>query len=365
MMIKSIKFIRVARCAAIATALFLGFTCTSFASDQPLKIGFLTSSAIGKYGWNYSHNLGRLALEAHFGDRIETALFAEDNANEAIAEIVLQSMLEDGYRMIFLWSYGYEDLVHRYAKQYPDVVFEICTGRNPAQNIATYSARFYEGRYAAGVLAAKMSKSGKIGYIGSVNIPEIVRGINSVAIGARKVNPQANVLAFLTHTWSDPEREAFATKFLLAEGADVLITHTNAEQTLLITERNGFFAFGKASDMSYLAPNAHLAAISNDWSQYYINRVQAVLDGSWESIRNWGGKDGPMVRLTHYNQKHISPEIVEFVQDMEKEVLAGQVHPFAGPIRNIQGDLVVPESEVLSDDQLREMNWLVEGVVVY
>lgn len=365
MIINSIQFIRIVRCTAITATLFLGFTCTSIASDQPLKIGFLTSSAIGKYGWNYSHNLGRQALEAHFGDQIETALFAEDNTNEAIAEAVLQSMLKDGYEMIFLWSYGYEDLVQRYASQYPDVAFEICTGRNTTRNIATYSARFYEGRYAAGVLAAKMSKSGKIGYIGSVPIAEVIRGINSVAMGARRVNPQAEVLTLFIQTWSDPEREAFAANFLLAEGADVLVVHTNAEQALLIAEKNGVFGFGKGSDMSYLAPNAHLAAISNDWSQYYINRVQAVLDGSWESDRNWGGDHGPTVRLTHYNRAHISSDVVEFVQDIEQAVLTGQVHPFAGPIRDIQGKLVLAESEVLSDNQLREMDWLVDGVKLY
>ncbi len=351
--------------ALLAAALVLGLSQTPQASEKPLKIGFIAGSTIGKYGWTFSHNLGRLVMEKHFGDRIHTAVYAENNAEQAIVEAVLRNMLEDGYGMIFVLAYGYTDLVHRYARQYPDVAFEVCTGHSVAQNVSTYSSRFYEGRFTAGVLAAKMSSTGKIGYIGSVPIPEVVRGINSVAMGARRINPKSEVLTLYINSWSNAQLEARAAQFLISEGADVLITHSNAEGALIVAENYGVFGFGKASDMTFVAPNAHLATIANDWSEYYINRVDAVLDGSWESIHNWGGEYGPTTKLTHYNSGHISPDILQFVQNLEKDILSGKIHPFTGPIRDIQGNLIVPESKVLSDTQLHEMNWYVEGVRLY
>ncbi len=357
--------IRKGCCAVLAAVLFLGLSPVSHASEEPLKIGFIAGSTIGKYGWTFSHNLGRLAMEEHFGDRVRTAVYAENNSEIAIVEAVLRNMLEDGYGMIFVLAYGYTDLVHHYAKQYPDVAFEVCTGHSVARNVATYSSRFYEGRFTAGVLAAKMSSTGKIGYIGSVPIPEVVRGINSVAMGARRVNPDSEVLTLYINAWSNPELEIRASQFLISEGADVLITHTNAERALVVAENYGVFGFGKASDMTFVAPNAHLATVANDWGQYYINRVDALLDGSWESIHNWGGEFGPTTKLTHYNNGKISSDILQFVQNLEKDVLLGEIHPFTGPIHDIQGNLAVPESEVLSDTQLHEMNWYVEGVRLY
>ncbi|MDE0309742.1 MAG: BMP family ABC transporter substrate-binding protein [Acidiferrobacterales bacterium] len=361
----SAAIVRYAFFIVLAAVLFLGLSPLVQASEKPLKIGFISASEIGPFGWTYSHDLGRMELEKHFGERIRTAVYAENNADESTVEAVLQNMLEDGYKMIFGLAYEYSDLLHRYAKQYPDVAFEICTGSTIAQNVSTYSARFYEGRFAAGALAAKMSSTGKIGYIGSVPIPEVVRGINSVALGAKRVSPDSEVLALYINSWSDPELEIDAALFLISEGADVLITHTNAQRALVVAEQHGIWGFGKASDMTFVAPNAHLATIANDWGQYYIHRVDAMLDGSWEPIQNWGGKFGPTTKLTHYNKAQISPDVIEFVQTMENQVRSGKLHPFAGPINGIQGDLAVPDSKVLSDTELHDMNWYVEGVRLY
>ena len=352
--------------AVMLTALFFASPLMADTTDQPLKVGFITNSAIDEnHGWNYSHNLGRLALEEHFGDQIQTAVFAQDNVADDLIELVIRGMLEDGFKMFFFWDYGFEEFVHQLAREFPDVVFEVCTGRFTSPNVATYSARFYEGRFVAGVLAARTSSTGKLGYIGSVPIPEVLRGINAYTLGARTVNPEAEVLAVMTHSWSDPQREEYATYFLAERGADVIITHTDAVQTLVTAERIGVYAFGKASDMGYLAPNAHIAAVSNDWGGYYINRVNAMIEGRWESADVWGGANGPAARLTHLNQKHIDTETIELVEKVQSDVLSGEIHPFAGPIYDIEGNLAVGESDVLPDSALLDMNWLVQGVIPY
>ena len=75
------------------------------------------------------------------------------------------------------------------AKKFPKVKFEHATGYKRAANVATYSARFYEGRYVIGQIAGKMSKTGVAGYVASIPIPEVVRGINAFLLGAQSVNP--------------------------------------------------------------------------------------------------------------------------------------------------------------------------------
>ena len=346
----------------IVTAIALLIASSSSASEKPLRIGFIAGSSIGSHGWSFSHDLCRKAVEEHFGDRVETALFADDQADEAKAELVMRTMLESGYGMIFVWAYEFEALAHYFAKQHPDVFFEIATGRSTAKNVSTYSARFYEGRYSAGILAAMKSSTGRIGYIAPFPIPEVVRGVNAVALGARRVRPDAEVLTVWTGSWRSARNETFASEFLIAAGVDVLVTHTSGHEPLMIAESKGVFGFGKASDMTHFAPNAHLATIANDWNQYCIERVGAVLDGTWTTSDVWGGQNGPFARLTHFNQKHVDPETKSSVLELESQVLSGEVHPFTGPIRDEDGNLRVLESETLTDAQLLGMDWFVDGV---
>ncbi|MFX4222640.1 MAG: BMP family ABC transporter substrate-binding protein [Thalassobaculum sp.] len=246
------------------------------------------------------------------------------------------------------------------AEKFPDVKFEHATGYKQADNVSTYSARFYEGRYVIGQIAARMSKTGTAGYVASFPIPEVVRGINAFLLGAQSVNPDFKLKVVWVNSWFDPGKEADAAKVLIGQGADIITQHTDSTAPLQIAEEQGVIGFGQASDMIKFAPKAQLTSIIDDWSAYYIARTRAVLDGTWTSTDTWGGMGDKMVIMADYT--NMPDDVKAMAQETEAKITSGEFHPFTGPIYKQNGDLAVAEGEVLDDGTLLGMNWYVQGI---
>ena len=330
------------------------------AQDGPLKVGFVYIGPIGDFGWTYTHDQGRLAVEEHFGDAVET-VYVENVAEGPDAERIIRQLAEDGAQLIFTTSFGYMNPTIRVAQQFPDVKFEHATGYQRAENVAIYNARFYEGRAVTGTMAGMMSEAGVAGYIASFPIPEVVMGINAFQLAAQRVNPDFRTQVVWVSTWYDPAKEADAARALLDQGADIISQHTDSPAALQAAEERGAFAFGQASDMSRFAPNAHLTAIVDNWAPYYIKRVQAVLDGTWESTDTWAGMPEGEVVISPFRE-NVPAEVAAAAQAIIDGTLAGTYHVFTGPIYDQAGELRVPEGEVLSDADLLTMDWFVQGV---
>ena len=225
-----------------------------------LKVGFVYVGPVGDHGWTYQHDQGRQAVEAAFGDRVETT-FVESVKEGPDAERVIRQLAASGHGLIFTTSFGFMDPTLKVAKAFPDVKFEHATGFKRADNVSTYSGRFYEGRHVIGLIAGKMTKTNKIGYIASFPIPEVVRGINAATLAAQSVNPDIEVQVVWVNTWYDPGKEADAAKALIDQGADILMQHTDSPAAIQIAEERGILAFGQASDMKAFGPNAQLTSI--------------------------------------------------------------------------------------------------------
>ncbi|MFQ5784137.1 MAG: BMP family ABC transporter substrate-binding protein [Alphaproteobacteria bacterium] len=343
---------------AIAWGLTIGGQAA--VAGDPLKVGFVYVGPVGDHGWTYRHDQGRKAVEAALGDRVKTT-FVENVKEGADAERVIQKLAASGHKLIFTTSFGFMNPTIKVAKRFPDVKFEHATGYKRAPNVSTYAARFYEGRTVAGVIAAKMTKSNVIGYIGSFPIPEVVRGINAFTIALRRINPAAVVKVIWVNTWYDPGKESAAAKALLDQGADILMQHTDSPAGIQIASERGVWAVGQSSDMTRFGPKVHLTAIVDDWDGYYISRVKAVLDGTWKSQDTWGGLKAGMLKLAPYNPA-IPADVVALAEKTRKAIEAGALHSFQGPIRDQSGKLVVPEGKTLDDGALLSMNWYVEGV---
>ncbi len=204
-----------------SAAMALGLATGAMAEDKT-KVGFVYVGPVGDGGWTYEHNQGRLAVEEEFGDKVET-VYVENVAEGPDAERVITQMALQGADLIFTTSFGYMDPTINVAKKFPNVKFEHATGYKRADNVSTYSARFYEGRAVQGTIAGNMTESNIVGYIGSYPIPEVIRGINSAYIHAKKVNPDVTFKIVWAFTWFDPAKEADAAKVLIEQGADVIL----------------------------------------------------------------------------------------------------------------------------------------------
>ena len=328
--------------------------------DAPLKVGFVYVTPVSDAGWVRQHEEGRKAVDAAFGGRVKTT-FVENVAEGPDAERVIRDLAATGHKLIFTPSFGYMEPTLKVAKDFPNVKFESITGYETAPNVATANARYYEGRYLAGVAAGRMSKTQVAGYVAGFPIPEVLQGINAFTLGLRSVAPKAVVKVIWLNTWFDPAKEREAAMTLFNQDADVIAFHTASTAVMAAAQERGKLAVAYHSDMRKVAPDAQLVAVTHHWGDYYKARVQAVLDGSWKSGNVWGGVKDGMIRVGEFG-----PRVPKAVQDdvlaRQRDIAAGRLKPFAGPITDNEGTLVIPKGKALTDPQILGMNFLVSGV---
>jgi len=343
-----------------SAALALGLASAGVAQDKT-KVGFIYVGPIGDGGWTYEHDKGRLAVEAHFGDAVET-VYQESVPEGADAERAITQMALQGADLIFTTSFGFMEPTLAVAEKFPDVKFEHATGYKTLPNVSTYSARFYEGRAVQGHIAGKMTKSNIVGYIASYPIPEVIRGINSAYIHAKKVNPDVEFKIIWAYTWFDPAKEADAATALIEQGADVILQHTDSTAPQAAAEKAGnVVTFGQASDMSEYAPFPRVSSIIDNWAPYYIARTQAVMDGTWESTQTWDGIGPGMVGIGEISDA-VPAEVKEEALALKAAMADGIYHPFSGPLNKQDGSVWLAEGAVADDGTLLGMDFYVEGL---
>jgi simple sugar transport system substrate-binding protein len=338
----------------------LGLATGGFAADKT-KVGFVYVGPVGDGGWTYEHNEGRLAVEEAFGDKVET-VFVENVAEGPDSERVMTQMALDGADLIFTTSFGYMDPTINVAKKFPNVKFEHATGYKTAENVSVYSARFYEGRAIQGHIAGKMTKSNIVGYIGSFPIPEVIRGINSAFIHARKVNPDVQFKIVWAYTWFDPAKEADAAKVLIEQGADVVLQHTDSTAPQAAAQNAGnVITFGQASDMAQYGPMPRVSSIIDNWAPYYIERTKAVMDGTWTTSNRWDGIGAGMVGIGEISSA-VPADVKAEALAMRDAIADGSYHPFTGPLKKQDGSDWLAEGETADDGTLAGMSFYVEGI---
>jgi simple sugar transport system substrate-binding protein len=341
---------------ALATSAFAGMH-----GDGPVKVGFIFVGPIGDGGWTYEHNEGRVAVEEHFGDKVET-VYQENVPEGADAERAMTQMALQGADLIFTTSFGYMDPTINVAAKFPNVKFEHATGYKQADNVSVYSARFYEGRAVQGHIAGRMTQTNKVGYIASFPIPEVIRGINSAYIHAKKVNPDVEFTVVWAYTWFDPAKEADAAKALIENGADVILQHTDSTAPQAAAAESGnVITFGQASDMGEYAPKPRVSSIIDNWSPYYIARTQAVMDGTWTSVNTWDGIGAGMVKIGDITDA-VPADVKAEAEALRDSIASGAYHPFTGPLKKQDGSDWLAAGEVADDGTLAGMNFYVEGL---
>ncbi len=325
----------------------------------PLKIAFVYTGPVGDMGYTHEHDLGRQAIEKHFGDKVQTH-YVENVPEGPDCERVLRQLAAGGDDLIFSTSFGFMNSVIRVARQFPSVKFEQATGYKTAANVSEYNLRFYEGRAVCGTVAGMLSKAGVAGYVGAYPIPEVVMGINAFTLAAQKVNPAFKTRVIWINSWIDPAREADAAKSLLDQGADILADHMDSSAVMQTAEARGVLAFGQSSDRSSVGPQAQVTAIEDNWTPYYLQRVQAALDGTWKTSSVWLGMKQGAVLLAPWGPG-ATPAARAAGDRVKAGIIDGSVQPFAGPISDQSGTLKVPAGSVMTDDEVLKMDWLVQG----
>jgi len=355
-----------ALCAAFVVSLAAGTASaaraqTPAAAGPPLKVGFVHVTPVTEAGWVHQHDEGRKKMEAALGDRVKTTT-VENVAEGADAERVIRDLARQGHKLIFTPSFGYMEPTMKVAQDFPEVKFESITGYKTAPNVSAANARYYEGRYLAGIAAGRMTRTHLAGYVAGFPIPEVVQGINAFTLGMRSVNPKAQVKVVWLNAWFDPPRERDAAMTLFNQDVDVIAFHTGSTAVMAAAQERGKMALAYHSDMRKTGPEAQILAVTHHWGDYYTQRARQVLDGGWRSGTTWGGVRDGMVQVGHFG-----PQVPQAVRDevlaRQKELAEGKLRPFAGPIVSNEGKVIVAKGAALTDEGIGGMDFLVSGVL--
>ena len=332
-------------------------------AGEPFKVGFVYVGPVGDLGWTYAHDQGRLALEEALPN-VETGYQENVPENPADAERVIRQFAQDGYDVIFTTSFGYMDPTINVAQDFPDTTFIHISGFKTADNVGTGFGKIEEPRFVSGQLAGAMTESNQIGYVAAFPIPEVIRGINAFTLGVREANPDATVRVVWTNTWFDPAKERAAAEALLDGGADVIAQHQDTAGPQQAAEDRGVYSVGYNADMAPLAPKAVLTSAIWNWGPYYIDVVESVMNGTWESEQYWGGWQDGVVDMAPIAD-FVPEEIRATIEEEVARFKSGEENIytiFTGPIADQTGEIRVPEGQSMTDEELLSMNWFVEGV---
>ncbi len=324
-------------------------------------VGFIYVGPVGDGGYTYAHDQGRLYLEKELGDKIKTIYKESVEETVPAVEAEIRSMVDQGATIIFATSFGFMEGTKNAAKEFPNVTFYHCSGYEMAENMSNYFGRIYQARYLTGIVAGLKTKTNSIGYVGAFPIPEVIRGINAFTLGAQSVNPDVKVKVVWTNTWYDPAKEKEAAVSLLDAGADVIAQHQDTAGPQQAAEERGAFAIGYNTDMSEAAPKANLTSAVWNWGPYYAKEVTAVLNGEFKATSYWEGLNENIVDISPLTAN--APEEAKALVETAKQAIKdGKLKIFTGPIYDQAGQIKVKEGEVMTDEELLNFSWFVQGV---
>jgi basic membrane protein A and related proteins len=346
--------------AVLGATAIAGGLPRAWAAD-PLKVGIVHLGAIGDVGWEAQHAFARQAMEAALPGQVEVTVVTEVSQAQD-AERVFRELAVKGNKLLFGTTFSQMAPMLKVAPTLPDTVFECNTAIQTLPNLGAFEAKYYESTYLAGVVAGHMTESNILGWVGAFPYPNVLMALNGFVLGARSVNPAIVCKLVWVNSWSDPAKEKEAVNALISQGADVVCGNPNTPVQGQEAESKGVWSVGFASDYSKYVPNKQLTSYILDWSSAYIEAAQAVIAGTWESKNRWlGVGPGGYTKLAPLNAA-VPQDVAAKVAQLEADIAGGKLHPFAGPIKDQAGAEKVAAGAVLPDDQIRSINWLVEGV---
>lgn len=330
------------------------------ASAAADKIGFIYVGPAADYGYNMSMDLGRLGLEKAMPD-VTTSMF-ETVPETAEVERVMERLINSGHNIIFATSYGYLDYAISLGEKYPEVKFLHAGGLKTSANVGTYWADSDDGMYLAGVTAGATSKSGKLGFVGAFQIPQLFRSINAFTLGAQSVNPAATVTVVWTGGWWEPQKEAEAVNAFADQGIDVIAEQVDSPITIAETaEKRGVFVIGKDVNIKDRAPKAWLTGVSWDWAPMMISLVKEIDAGTWAPSHVRGDLKSGNAVLDPFGDA-VTADTQAKVLALKDEIIAGSKDIWAGPIKKQDGTEVVAAGAALGMEAVETMDFLVAGV---
>jgi basic membrane protein A len=331
-------------------------------TSTALKAAWIYVGSAADAGWTKAHDDGRVYVQQQLGSQVVTT-FKENVPEGPQVSTVIDGLVQDGNKIIFGTSFGFQDQMAAAAKKYPNVYFEQATGSKTDKNFAEFFGAAEDADYLTGIAAGAATKNGKIGFVAPFAIPEVIREINAFALGAQLSHPGATVQVIWTSTWFDPAIEKKAAQSLITAGVDVLGQGQDSPATGDAAKAAGNVKWaGYDSDQQSFAPDQWLTGTVYHWGPYELTRVKAAIDGTWKTGSYYGGLNDGLVDLAPFG-KSVSAATQATINDKKAAIKAGTFYEFTGPLKDQTGAVKVPAGTKLTLDQILSMDWFVQGVI--
>lgn len=323
------------------------------------KAAVILGGARDDYGFNYNAYLLAQAIEKDLGI---PCVIKENVPPTADVEGVIEELIAQGCRIIFPSQFGYLEYSKNVAKRHPDVAFySLPITDYVGENFSIIHGEVQDPWYVNGALAGLYTKTGKLGFVGSLPIPDVIVAIDAFALGAQSVNPDVEVIAVFTGAWDDTGLQTTSVNQLIDSGCDVIAPFQDNMKTIIeVCAKRGARAFGCNSDAKDLDPDTWMSATITDWSGY-IPYMKAALEGNYETVNVSGGYGKNLIANARWGD-NIPQEMIDQVEQIQKDIMSGKIHVFEGPVYNQKGELMFQEGYKPTIEEINVIDELVKGV---
>lgn len=348
--------------------LFSGITTLS-SSMKEAKIAFVNAKSKEESTWTYGHEIGRLHIENVFKDVVTTVSINNVPEDERAYDY-LKKVAEDKVDIIFATSPAFIHETLKASMEFENIKFLNCSENMSYRHLRTYFGRIFEPNFLVGMIAGVMSRTNQLGYVVTYPIPEVISSINAYTLGARFMNPYAEVFV----KWVDEAKDSCEDQCyeidqqLVDMGVDI-ISHQESTDLKTSLNHSGIYF---ANELKKGSQRTCLANPMWNWGIFYEKIVRTILSGNYNKISGflgtndraisyWWGMDAGVVDIRYSSSKLPEP-LIKSVEFMKKMIVEGTYHPFEGPIYNQKDALIIEKGHHLSNKEILEMNWFVKGV---
>lgn len=292
------------------------------AAAGKLRVALILPGSISDQSFNAMAYAGLMAIKDQLG--------AEVAYSEAVpvAEFdeTYRSYSEQGYNVIIGHGFEFGEPAAKIAPEFPKTYYLVTNGNVSGANLASLEPLFEEASFLAGAVAGYMTKSNKVGAVGGMEFPIIVRGIEAFAAGAKYVNPQVQATTSYIGTLDDPAKGKEAALAQISTGADVAfhIADNAGVGVIQACQEKGVYAIGFGADQNPLAPKTVLTTFTVSYPALMVEAVRRIQEGKFEGTIQKYGLSVKAVDLTSFHDL-VPNDVAQKIEQLRQDIIAGKV----------------------------------------
>ena len=291
---------------------------------EKLKVAFMLPGSLTDASWNAS-----MYTDAHeVADELNLDIEVVEQIGEADIDPYLVDFAARGFKIIFAHSFNHMYAVERIAPDYPDTWFFYTADVISGPNVGAYMPSEYQSGYLAGILAAGITKTNKIGHITGFYVPDVLAQLNNFKLGAWSVNPDIEVLDAMAGAWDDITKGREMAESQIAAGADVILAHGDGNVLGIIQAGSLYpdvYVIGYIADQNIVSPDTVISSCVVDWKIYIRDIVERYRAGTLENtVYSYGLAEGATYLAPYHELDDIVPQDTkDMINEVIEDVNAG------------------------------------------